>query len=173
MSYGDTWSPTTARTGCPAGTPDALKEKRYDSPFTKVMSFCPTAASQRFTVPPGTSAQSCPPDTAAVTPGVVHHGSVPVSKVPFLICSVSSAPAGAAGRAVRAEASRAVRASRVALRRFTSGLLGRRCGWRPGLSVGALPDAGTPMLVPDMTFVNGTDGRHSIRLIRGAPDSRK
>ncbi len=93
------------------------------------MSFWPTVASQRLVVPPGTSAQSCPSDSPAVTLLVVHQGSVVVSKVPFLSCSTSSAPACPAGSAVSPAASRAVRDSRVVLRRFTSGLLGGRYGF--------------------------------------------
>src|SRR4051794_29076767 len=84
------------------------------------MSFWPTAASQRLVVPPGTSAQRPPPERPAVTLVVVHQGAVTVSKVPFLTCSTSSAPAGPAGSAVRAAVRRAITESRVVLRRFTS-----------------------------------------------------
>lgn len=99
VSYGDTDRPTIARTTWSAGVPVAVKENLYDSPATRVMSFWPTAASQRLAVPPGASAHSRPSVTAAVTLLLAHQDSVPLSKVPFLTCSVSSArPARRAAR---------------------------------------------------------------------------
>lgn len=144
VSYGATPRPTTARTPCPSGTPEALKENRYDSPFTRVMASWPTAESQRLTVPPGTSAHNRPSAIPAVTL-LVHQGSAVVPNPPFLTCSASSAPACCAGSAVSAAPSRAARDSRVVLRRFTSRLLGKcgtlRAGQRCHL-MGALPERG-------------------------------
>src|SRR3712207_3330719 len=76
VSYGGWVSPTTARATCPSGLPVAKNSKRYDSPSTRSMSFCPTATSQRLIVPPGTSTQARPSVTVMGMPAVDHHGSM-------------------------------------------------------------------------------------------------
>src|SRR4051812_37409139 len=110
------------------GEPLAKKLTLYAAPAWSWRALSPIITSQAFVVPPGTCAQARPSTRDMVVPAA-HHGSVVVSKVPLLICSlpVGSSAAEALGElpttaALSAAAATAAAVTAATVRRRFGGL---------------------------------------------------